>query len=229
MEIYQSIYKPKKKVDPRIEKLNSIKESLKQLKKQLREDDNISLDDTQDQSVSVETVIDKVEDALIDAIKTLGATNEITSQLIDTVGKIEGQGSDIEVAEDASMDDFAVTEEDETPIEDINADKGYNNENTANMQVDMSEDGDIEAVNGESIESEPEIEEDDDFLNDDEEKTEGVTPETEYTDDEELDESEEMDREDNLRKTGQYELPDGKVDENQPGLNESTKYVRRFK
>ena len=221
-KVYRSIFKKE------LSKSDKIKETLNQLKlikKQLKEEDNES---------SPETVIDKIESALIDAIKTLGATNEITADLISTVGKVEG----------ASKSEGEVQEASEMSSDSIESD--YNDENNQNMNVDMNEE-DEEIIASEkeemtSAEESVEGEEDSEEANDQavedmwgSEKEEGVTDATQTTDDnppiaeedeeKELEEDEELDRETNLVKTGQYVIPGtDKVNE-----SKIKKYVRKFK
>jgi len=221
-KVYRSIFKKE------LSKSDKIKETLNQLKlikKQLKEEDNES---------SPETVIDKIESALIDAIKTLGATNEITADLISTVGKVEG----------ASKSEGEVQEASEMSSDSIES--GYNDENNQNMNVDMNEE-DEEIIASEkeemtSAEESVEGEEDSEEANDQavedmwgSEKEEGVTDATQTTDDnppiaeedeeKELEEDEELDRETNLVKTGQYVIPGtDKVNE-----SKIKKYVRKFK
>ena len=218
-KVYRSIFKKE------LSKSDKIKETLNQLKlikKQLKEEDNES---------SPETVIDKIESALIDAIKTLGATNEITADLISTVGKVEG----------ASKSEGEVQEASEMSSDSIES--GYNDENNQNMNTDMNEeDEEIIASDKEEMTSaEESVEDDSDEANDQavedmwgSDKEEGVTDVTQTTDDnppiaeedeQELEEDEELDREENMVKTGQYVIPGtDKVNE-----SKIKKYERKFK
>ncbi len=217
-EIYKSIFEKNQKVN----KIDKIAESLRELKnirKQIREDEESG------NEPSPEGVISKIESALIDAIKTLGATDEITADLITTVGKLEGSGQSDEVQEEVSSDSI---------------DNGYNDENNQNMNVDMNEEDEIVGSEKDEMTSAEESTEDDseakddkaveDMWGSDKEVEEGVTDLTQTTEEnppvpaeEELEENEELDREEELRKTGQFQLPSGKVNENYK------KYERKFK
>jgi len=222
---YKSIFSKKEEKTSKIHQLASIQESLRKIRKQMKEDgENVAPDD----------LVDQIENALISAIKTLGATNEITADLISTVGKVEGasKSGGEEVAEDSSMSSDSI-------------EAGYNDENNQNMNTDMNEeDEEIIASDKEemtSAEESVEVEEDSKEANDQavedmwgSDKEEGVTDVTQTTDenppiaeedDQELEEDEELDREENMVKTGQYVIPGtDKVNE-----SKIKRYERKFK
>ena len=220
---YKSIFNKKEEKTSKIHQLASIQESLRKIRKQMKEDgENVAPDDW----------VDQIENALISAIKTLGATNEITADLISTVGKVEGasKSGGEEVAEDSSMSSDSI-------------EAGYNDENNQNMNTDMNEeDEEIIASDKEEMTSaEESVEDDSDEANDQavedmwgSDKEEGVTDVTQTTDDnppiaeedeQELEEDEELDREENMVKTGQYVIPGtDKVNE-----SKIKKYERKFK
>ena len=224
-KLYKSIFSKKEEKTSKIHQLASIQESLRKIRKQMKEDgENVAPDD----------LVDQIENALISAIKTLGATNEITADLISTVGKVEGasKSGGEEVAEDSSMSSDSI-------------EAGYNDENNQNMNTDMNEeDEEIIASDKEemtSAEESVEVEEDSKEANDQavedmwgSDKEEGVTDVTQTTDDnppiaeedeQELEEDEELDREENMVKTGQYVIPGtDKVNE-----SKIKKYERKFK
>jgi len=222
-KLYKSIFSKKEEKTSKIHQLASIQESLREIRKQMKEDgENVAPDD----------LVDQIENALISAIKTLGATNEITADLISTVGKVEGasKSGGEEVTEDSSMSSDSI-------------ESGYNDENNQNMNTDMNEeDEEIVASDKEEMTSaEESVEDDSDEANDQavedmwgSDKEEGVTDVTQTTDDnppiaeedeQELEEDEELDREENMVKTGQYVIPGtDKVNE-----SKIKRYVRRFK
>jgi hypothetical protein len=137
-----------------------------------------------------------------------------------------------------------------------NVDVGYNDENNANMNTDMNEDDDeieeepiveeddiILSMKGEMTSAEEGCEKgksDEEIIEEvwGSDKEEGVTDATQTTDEnppdyqvpeDELEEDEETDREENLRKTGQYVLPSGKVDESVYKSKKIVRYKKRFK
>jgi len=220
---YKSIFSKKEEKTSKIHQLASIQESLRKIRRQMKEDG---------ENVATPDLVDEIEQALISAIKTLGATNEITADLISTVGKVEGasKSGGEEVAEDSSMSSDSI-------------ESGYNDENNQNMNTDMNEeDEEIIASDKEEMTSaEESVEDDSDEANDQavedmwgSDKEEGVTDVTQTTDDnppiaeedeQELEEDEELDREENLTQTGQYVIPGtDKVNE-----SKIKRYVRRFK
>jgi len=230
IEVYKSQFAKKSKSVNRIAKIAESLQALKTIRRQIREDE-----ENGEQSLTHDQIIDKVESALIDAIKTLGATDEITSDLITTVGKLEGMSNDSEATPGVTSD---------------NVDVGYNDENNANMNTDMNENDEIEeepiveeddiigSMKGEMTSAEEGCEKgksDEEIIEEvwGSDKEEGVTDATQTTDEnppdyqvpeDELEEDEETDREENLRKTGQYEIPNtGKVNES------IIRYKRRFK
>ena len=230
IQVYKSQFAKKSKSVNRIAKIAESLQALKTIRRQIREDE-----ENGEQSLTHDQIIDKVESALIDAIKTLGATDEITSDLITTVGKLEGMSNDSEATPGVTSD---------------NVDVGYNDENNANMNTDMNENDEIEeepiveeddiigSMKGEMTSAEEGCEKgksDEEIIEEvwGSDKEEGVTDATQTTDEnppdyqvpeDELEEDEETDREENLRKTGQYEIPNtGKVNES------IIRYKRRFK
>jgi hypothetical protein len=236
MEVYTSQFAKKSKSINKIGKITESLKALKAIRRQIREDE-----ENGEQSLSHEDVISKVEDALIDAIKTLGATDEVTSDLITTVGKLEGMSNDLESNPGVTSDNVGV---------------GYNDENNANMNTDMNEEDEIEeepiseeddiigSMKGEMTSAEEGCEKgksDEEVVEEvwGSEKEEGVTDATQTTDEnppdynvpeDELEEDEEMDRETNLRKTGQYEIPGtGKVNESIYKSKKIVRYQKRFK
>ena len=220
---YKSIFNKKEEKTSKIHQLASIQESLRKIRKQMKEDG---------ENVAPEDLVDQIENALISAIKTLGATNEITADLISTVGKVEGasKSGGEEVTEDSSMSSDSI-------------ESGYNDENNQNMNTDMNEeDEEIIASDKEEMTSaEESVEDDSDEANDQavedmwgSDKEEGVTDVTQTTDEnppiaeedeQELEEDEELDREENMVKTGQYVIPGtDKVNE-----SKIKRYARKFK
>ena len=223
---YKSIFNKKEEKTSKIHQLASIQESLRKIRKQMKEDG---------ENVAPEDLVDQIENALISAIKTLGATNEITADLISTVGKVEGasKSGGEEVTEDSSMSSDSI-------------ESGYNDENNQNMNTDMNEEdeeiiaSDKEEMTSaeESVDGEDDSDEENDQAVEDmwgSDKEEGVTDVTQTTDDnppiaeedeeKELEEDEELDREENMVKTGQYVIPGtDKVNE-----SKIKRYVRRFK
>ena len=219
---YKSIFNKKEEKTSKIHQLASIQESLRKIRRQMKEDG---------ENVATPDLVDEIEQALISAIKTLGATNEITADLISTVGKVEG----------ASKSEGEVQEASEMSSDSIES--GYNDENNQNMNTDMNEeDEEIIASDKEEMTSaEESVEDDSDEANDQavedmwgSDKEEGVTDVTQTTDDnppiaeedeQELEEDEELDREENMVKTGQYVIPGtDKVNE-----SKIKKYERKFK
>jgi hypothetical protein len=94
--IYKSIFKGKRGLqENKSKKLYKIVESLRQLKSKLREEeDELAVSTATDETVeanpdAIADIIDKVEDLVVDAIDTLGATDDVTSELINTVGTLE--------------------------------------------------------------------------------------------------------------------------------------------
>jgi hypothetical protein len=99
--IYKSMFKGTKELkESKTQKLSKIVESLKDLKKKLREeDDDLSVstadvtDTTEekpiDNAAGIASIIDKVEDLVVDAIQTLGVTSDTTTELISTAGALE--------------------------------------------------------------------------------------------------------------------------------------------
>ena len=92
--IYKSIFKNKKALQESKQKqLKTIVEQLNVLKKKLREEDedimDVSTEETELNPAAISDIIDKVEDLVISAVETLGATDEVTSELIATAGSLE--------------------------------------------------------------------------------------------------------------------------------------------
>ena len=110
--IYRSIFKGKADLkENRQKQLKSIVESLRVLKGKLREEDGDLLDVSTDVDTAtpeaIADIIGKVEDLVVDAITTLGATDEVTSELIGTAGSLESMKDEEEMiaAIDASAEE----------------------------------------------------------------------------------------------------------------------------
>ena len=83
--IYKSMYKNKGKAfkEDQTKKLFKIREELKQIKSSLREQEDEANPE------AVESIIDKIEDLVVSAVQTLGATDEVTQELIATAEVLE--------------------------------------------------------------------------------------------------------------------------------------------
>lgn len=83
--VYKSIFKGKKELtESKQEQLFTIMESLRDMNKALKEADS---EDANPNAIG--DIVNKVEDLVVAAIKTLGVTSDTTSELIGTAGTLE--------------------------------------------------------------------------------------------------------------------------------------------
>jgi len=151
--MYKSMYKGKQGLRENKQKqLFKIIESLRILKKKLREEDG----DTEDLTGAVDTatedtaspeaiakIIDDVEGLVINAIETLGATNDVTTELIGTAGTLETLQDEEEMmaAIDASAKEAESIQEEFEPVYDAQGNiVNYSPENMDNDDFDMDDD-----------------------------------------------------------------------------------------
>ena len=81
--LYTSVFKEKKELsESKQAQLFTIMESLRDMSKTLKEADEANPN-------AIATIITKVEDLVVNAIKTLGVTSDTTSELIGTAGTLE--------------------------------------------------------------------------------------------------------------------------------------------
>jgi len=121
--VYKSIFKQKEAVkESKSKKLFQIRESLNLLKRKLREEGEEDIVGESDElnPEGIASIIDKVEDLVVDAINTLGATDPVTSELIDTVSTLEVAEDEAEMmaAIDASAQEAEAIQEDFEPVYD---------------------------------------------------------------------------------------------------------------
>ena len=119
--IYKSMYKNKGRAfkEDQTKKLFKIREELKQIKSTLKEQEDEANPE------AVEAIIDKVEDLVVSAVQTLGATDEVTQELIATTEVLEDIADeeqmikDIEELSDEADEIQESLEEDFEPVYDL--------------------------------------------------------------------------------------------------------------